>query len=44
MFYVDTTRWLTAADYTEGLHRAAPQFRGHEKAAAQLIAEIRKHM
>jgi hypothetical protein len=41
MFYVDTTGWLTAADYTEGLH---PNIMGHQKVTAQLTAELRKHL
>jgi lysophospholipase L1-like esterase len=41
MFYVDTTGWLTAADYTEGLH---PNIVGHQKVTTMLTAELRKHM
>jgi hypothetical protein len=41
IYYVDTTGWLTAADYTEGLH---PNIMGHQKVTAQLIAELKKHM
>jgi GDSL-like Lipase/Acylhydrolase family/Carbohydrate esterase 2 N-terminal len=41
MFYVDTTGWLTAADYTEGLH---PNIIGHQKATTALVAELRKHL
>jgi lysophospholipase L1-like esterase len=41
MFYVDTTGWLTAADYTEGLH---PNIIGHQKATTQLVAELKKHL
>jgi hypothetical protein len=38
LFYVDTTGWLTAADYTEGLH---PNVMGHEKATAALLPILR---
>ena len=41
MFYVDTTGWLVAADYTEGLH---PNIVGHQKATVQLTAELKKHL
>jgi hypothetical protein len=41
MFYVDTTGWLTAADYTEGLH---PNLQGTAKIVALLVPELRKHM
>jgi hypothetical protein len=41
MFYVDTTGWLTIADYTEGLH---PNLQGTAKITALLVPELRKHM
>jgi lysophospholipase L1-like esterase len=41
MFYVDTTGWLVAADYTEGLH---PNIVGHQKVTVQLTAELKKHL
>jgi lysophospholipase L1-like esterase len=41
MFYVDTTGWLTAADYTEGLH---PNVVGHMKATAALLPILRAHL
>jgi lysophospholipase L1-like esterase len=41
MFYVDTTGWLTAADYTEGLH---PNLQGTAKIVPLLVAELRKRL
>jgi hypothetical protein len=41
MFYVDTTGWLTAADYQEGLH---PNLQGTAKIIGLLLPEMRKHM
>jgi lysophospholipase L1-like esterase len=41
MFYVDTTGWLTAADYTEGLH---PNIVGHQKATAALVPILKQHL
>jgi hypothetical protein len=41
MFYVDTTGWLTDADYTEGIH---PNVMGHQKAAAALLPILRQHL
>jgi lysophospholipase L1-like esterase len=41
MFYIDTTGWLTAADYTEGLH---PNLQGTAKIVALLVPELRKHL
>jgi lysophospholipase L1-like esterase len=41
MFYVDTTGWLTAADYTEGIH---PNVMGHQKATAALLPILRAHL
>jgi lysophospholipase L1-like esterase len=41
MFYVDTTGWLTAADYTEGLH---PNIVGHQKATAALVPILEQHL
>jgi len=41
MFYVDTTGWLTDADYTEGLH---PNIVGHKKATAQLVPVLKQHL
>ncbi|MDB4983763.1 MAG: lipolytic protein family, partial [Myxococcales bacterium] len=41
MFYVDTTGWLTAADFTEGLH---PNIVGHQKATAALVPILEQHL
>ena len=41
MFYVDTTGWLVAADYTEGIH---PNLQGTAKIIAALVPELRKLM
>jgi lysophospholipase L1-like esterase len=41
MFYVDTTGWLTAADYTEGIH---PNLQGTAKIVANLVPLLRSHM
>ncbi|HVR63869.1 MAG TPA: GDSL-type esterase/lipase family protein, partial [Polyangia bacterium] len=41
MFYVDTTGWLDATDYTEGLH---PNVVGHQKATAALLPILRAHL
>lgn len=40
IFYVDTTGWLTASDYTDGVH---PTVAGHLKAARKLIRAISLH-
>ncbi|MGH9378620.1 MAG: GDSL-type esterase/lipase family protein, partial [Terriglobia bacterium] len=37
IFYVDTTSWLAASDYTDGIH---PTAAGHLKAAQKLIRVI----
>ncbi len=41
MFYVDTTGWLLAADFTEGLH---PNIVGHQKATAALVPILKQHL
>jgi hypothetical protein len=38
VFYVDTTGWLVAADFTDGTH---PNVQGSTKAATALSAAIR---
>lgn len=41
MFYIDTTGWLTDADYTEGLH---PNLQGTAKIVALLVPALKKLM
>ncbi|MEO8178821.1 MAG: GDSL-type esterase/lipase family protein [Deltaproteobacteria bacterium] len=38
VYYIDTTGWLVAADYTDGLH---PNAQGSQKAANALVSAIR---
>jgi lysophospholipase L1-like esterase len=39
VFYVDTTGWLSASDYTDGIH---PNVQGSAKVALALSAELKR--